>query len=148
MFKPIVFLFVLQFISSCINSEGKNKAVSMTHINKFSQTELQISMDKGNTVYQDFCVQCHMTTGEGVPNTFPPLAGSDYLFENRSKNIHAVKYGQQGELVVNGVIYNGLMPPMGLSDVEVADVLNYVMNSWGNSQMEMITEDEVRAVEK
>lgn len=66
---------------------------------------------------------------EGV---FPPLANSDYLVKNKERSIHAIKFGQEGEITVNGTVYNNVMPAQGLSDQEVADVMNYIQNSWGN----------------
>lgn len=110
--------------------------------------ELQESMQRGNEIYIDFCVTCHLAKGEGVANTFPPLAESDYLANNREESIRGVKYGQQGEIVVNGVTYNNVMAPLGLEDDEIADVMNYVMNSWGNSSEKVVTIEEVEAIEK
>jgi mono/diheme cytochrome c family protein len=86
-----------------------------------------------------------MHEGEGVIGAFPPLAGADYLLQKRTESIHAVKFGQKGEITVNGVKYNNIMLPLYLSDEEVADVLNYVLNSWGNKG-EFVTVEEVKAV--
>ena len=105
-------------------------------------------MARGSEIYADFCVTCHMEKGEGVENAFPPLAASDYLAKNREASIRGVKYGQQGEIVVNGVTYNSTMAPLGLEDEEVADVMNYIMNSWGNSNDVMVTLEEVEAIQK
>ena len=109
---------------------------------------LESSMERGAVLYEDFCIQCHMPNGQGVTGTFPPLAGSDWLKTKRTESIYAVKFGQQGPIEVNGVTYNGIMTRMGLDDNEVADVLNYVMNSWGNSEPEIVTPQEVSRVEK
>ena len=114
----------------------------------FQEPGLKESMERGSEIYADFCVTCHLDSGEGVPYAFPPLAKSDYLLQQREASIHAVKYGLQGEITVNGTVYNSGMAAMGLEDDEIADVLNYVMNSWGNTQEEMITVDEVAAIEK
>ena len=76
----------------------------------------------------------------GVPNTFPPLAKSDYLNADVNKVIDGLIHGNQGEMVVNGVTYNGVMPPQALSDEEMADVLTYVYNSWENNPQEVTTE--------
>lgn len=108
---------------------------------------LQESMEKGKELYADFCVTCHMDNGEGVPNVFPPLAKSDYLTENREASIRGVKYGQSGEIVVNGVTYNNMMMELGLTDEEVADVMNYVLNSWGNKSQSMVTASEVASID-
>jgi len=75
--------------------------------------------------------------------TFPPLAKSDYLANNREASIRGVKYGQRGEITVNGVVYDNTMMPLGLEDQEIADVMNFVMNSWGNSQEKPVTIEEV-----
>ena len=112
------------------------------------EADLEESMARGEAVYVDFCVTCHLENGEGVANTFPPLAMSDYLKKNREASIRGVKYGQQGELTVNGVTYNSVMAPMGLDDSEIADVMNYIMNSWGNWSSKLVTIDEVEAISK
>ena len=87
----------------------------------------------GKRLYTQVCAACHQVNGQGLPGAFPPLAGSDYLFKNREASIRGVKFGQQGELIVNGVTYNSVMAPMGLEDEEIADVMNFIMNSWGNA---------------
>lgn len=106
-------------------------------------TPLQKSIARGKDIYTDFCIQCHMATGKGNGTTFPPLDGSDWLKKKRTESIHAAKYGQKGEIIVNGKKFNGIMPPAGLSDEEVADVMNYVMNSWSNKTKKMVTVKEV-----
>lgn len=136
---------------ACNNTEKKKSikigSVKVSETEK-EQTPLQASMDRGGLVYTDFCMQCHLANGKGVPGNFPPLAGSNWLKDKRTESIHGVKYGQKGEIEVNGVTYNGVMVPMGLSDEEVADVMNYVMNSWGNTQDKMVTEAEVAKLEE
>ncbi len=110
--------------------------------------KLEASIERGSEIYADFCVTCHMENGEGVAYTFPPLANSDYLLQNREKSIKGVKYGRRGELIVNGITYNNTMAPLGLEDEEVADVMNYILNSWGNSSGKIVTLDEVEAITK
>ena len=68
--------------------------------------KLEASIERGSEIYSDFCVTCHMGNGEGISFTFPPLANSDYLLQNREESIKGVKYGRQGELIVNGITYN------------------------------------------
>lgn len=110
------------------------------------QTPLQKSMARGKEVYTDFCMQCHLATGKGNGTTFPPLDGSDWLKKKRGESIHAVKYGQKGEITVNQKKFNMMMPPMGLSNEEVADVMNYIMNSWSNKTTKMVTVQEVASI--
>ena len=109
----------------------------------FQDNDLKASMARGKELYADFCVTCHLPSGKGVEDTYPPLANSDYLMANREASIRGVKYGQRGEMVVNGVTYNNTMMPLGLEDEEIADVMNYVYNSWGNKNEKMVTVDEV-----
>ena len=114
----------------------------------YQDSELTESMKRGNEIYSDFCITCHLSKGEGVPYTFPPLAKSDYLMNNREESIRTVKYGLQGEITVNEIVYNSGMAAMGLEDEEVADVMNYIANSWGNRYDSIVTEDEVSKVQK
>ena len=93
-------------------------------------------------------MSCHLPSGEGVKNVYTPLANSDYLKTKRTISIKGVKYGQKGEITVNGVIYNNIMSPMGLGDDEIADVMNYINHSWGNDYGEIVTEEEVSKISK
>ncbi|MCB0457042.1 MAG: cytochrome c [Flavobacteriaceae bacterium] len=142
-------ILLTYFFIACNSSEKKNIAIYLNESEAIStQDPLKESIDRGEIIYSDFCVQCHMANGLGVPATFPPLAKSNWLIEKRTESIHAVKFGQNGKIKVNGKSYNNTMAPMGLTNQEVADVLNYVMNSWGNTQKEMVTEEEVSKVLK
>ncbi len=114
-----------------------------------SQDPLTESMKRGAEIYTEYCIQCHLGQGEGVKGTFPPLANSDWLLpEKRKEAIRVVKYGQSGEIKVNGETYNGVMAELGLYDDEVADVMNYILNNWGNTSETLVTEEEVKKVEK
>jgi len=110
-----------------------------------TEPDLQESIKKGQEVYNSYCMSCHMSEGEGIPGAFPPLAGADYLMEDKERSIRVVMYGLEGEIQVNGTTYNSVMTPMGLTDEEVAHVLNYIRNSWGN-EGEVVTFEEVKAV--
>ncbi len=136
------------FLFSC-QQKVKNNSEKSGYIASDSiqeKTDLQKSIERGQEVYDGFCIQCHLPNGKGTKGIFPPLDGADWLTEKREESIHAVKFGQSGEIVVNGVKYNNMMPPMGLTDREVADVMNYVMNSWSNTQEKKVTVEEVNAI--
>ena len=114
-----------------------------------SQTNaLKLSIVRGEEIYADFCMTCHLPNGKGVENIYPPLANSDYLIKHREASIKAIKFGLQGSIVVNGKTYNSVMAALGLSDDEVADVMNYINNSWGNKNDKMVTEAEVSKIKK
>lgn len=100
---------------------------------------------KGDEIYKNNCQACHQVNGEGISNTFPPLAKSDFL-SNKEQVIAQVINGRKGEITVNGIKYNNVMPPQPLSDSEIAAVLNYVYNNFGNTGEEDISVDEVKAV--
>ena len=112
------------------------------------KSNLQASINRGKDIYTDFCLQCHLATGKGDLVNFPPLDGSDWLTKKRKESIHAVKYGQTGVIIVKGKKFNNIMPELGLENQEVADVMNYIMNSWSNKQKKMVTVEEVKALVK
>jgi nitrite reductase (NO-forming) len=91
-----------------------------------------VQMERGQKVFMTTCFACHMANGEGLPNVFPPLAKSDYLKADKERAIRIVTKGLSGPVTVNGKVYNNVMPPQALDDHQVADVLTYVMNSFGN----------------
>ncbi|MBJ6366987.1 c-type cytochrome [Snuella sedimenti] len=122
--------------------------ITLSFINIDQQDPLKESIERGKDIYTDFCVTCHLPSGEGVENIYPPLAKSDYLIKNRTTSIKGLKYGLKGEIVVNGKTYNGLMAPLGLYDDEIADVMNYINNSWGNKNDSIVTKEEVAKIKK
>ena len=102
--------------------------------------------DSGEATYLQNCAACHQPDGKGLAGAFPPLAGSDWLKGKSPADVAAtVLTGLQGELVVNGVTYNSLMPAQShLSDAEIAAAVSHVLNNWGNPGG-VITADEVKA---
>ncbi len=109
----------------------------------YQKKPLEQSIADGKEIYNDFCVQCHLDDGEGVSGVFPPLAKSDYLLSNVEMSIRGLKYGLSGPIVVNGEEYNGVMQNQGLDNLEIADVMNFILNNWGNESKEIITENQV-----
>jgi nitrite reductase (NO-forming) len=99
----------------------------------------------GKKVYETNCAACHQPNGEGIPRAFPPLAKSDWLNADKKRAISAVVHGLEGKIIVNGQEYESVMPAWSLSDEDVANVLTYVYNTWGNSGQE-VTPAEVKAV--
>lgn len=97
-------------------------------------------IELGRQLFQSICAACHQPTGRGVPNIFPPLAGSDFLNADKDRAIKIVLNGRQGEIVVNGQRFNNSMPKFPLSDHDIANVLTFVYNSFGNSGIEVTPE--------
>ncbi len=92
----------------------------------------------GRRLFTSICAACHQATGKGLPNQFPPLAGSDFLNADKKRAIKLVINGRQGEVVVNGMTFNNSMPSFPLSDEDIANVLTYVYNSFGNAGWEVV----------
>ena len=111
----------------------------------FSQEKaLKASIENGQQVYLSNCMSCHMEGGEGVEGTFPPLVKTEYVTGDVKRLIGIILKGQTGEITVNGKSYNMEMPAQGhLSDEEVADVANYIRNSWGNQSKKAVTQADV-----
>ena len=112
----------------------------------FTKKPLQESLLDGQEIYKDFCAQCHLEDGKGVKGIYPPLAKSDFL-KDINRTISSIKYGLKGPITVNGEKYNSIMVSQGLDDEEISDVVNYILNSWGNSTNKLITEEIVASIE-
>jgi mono/diheme cytochrome c family protein len=100
-------------------------------------------IELGRRLFTSICAACHQPTGRGLPNVFPPLAGSDFLNADKNRAIQTVIFGRQGEVMVNGMKFNNNMPSVPLSDQNIANVLTFVYNSFGNSGLE-VTPEEVK----
>lgn len=100
-------------------------------------TTLAERIEDGKSIYGRTCFACHQANGEGLPNAFPPLVKSDYLNADVNRAIEFVLKGKTGEITVNGKKYNSVMTAQTLTDDEVANVLTFVYNSWGNNKKEV-----------
>jgi len=87
----------------------------------------------GQQLFAGTCSVCHQANGAGVPGVFPPLAKSSLLAAEPKRPIDIVLHGLTGKVTVNAQDYNSVMPPMTqLNDDEIANILTFVLNSWGN----------------
>jgi len=120
-----------------------------TLASSFTQDPKSESIKRGQEVYANNCQSCHMEKGEGMENAYPPLAKSDYLMKDPQRAIQIILKGQSEAITVNGKHYNTIMPGQDyLTDEQVADVINYISNSWGNSYKKIITAAQVKAGRK
>src|SRR5690606_12001881 len=100
----------------------------------------------GKKVYDSVCLACHMADGSGVPGMHPPLIQTDWVNGDKERLIEITLNGMSGKIEVNGETYNSIMPPHShLSDKQIADVLTYIRQSFGNNASE-ITVPEVQKV--
>jgi nitrite reductase (NO-forming) len=89
-------------------------------------------MKLGSQVFGRVCSACHQSQAQGLPGAFPPLAGSDFLMADEKRAIDIVMNGTRGPVTVKGVTFDSQMPNPGLNDAEIAGVLTYVRNNFGN----------------
>jgi mono/diheme cytochrome c family protein len=111
------------------------------------QTEADITFSRyystGSVIYQGKCQNCHGKDGQGLSALMPPLTDTAYLSANKKSLACFIKYGLQKKLIiVNKKAFEGDMPAMDLAPIEIAEVLTYVTNSFGNNQG-LITGDQV-----
>ena len=112
----------------------------------FQKYDLPKSIERGKEVYTSSCMNCHMEDGKGT-DVFPPVAKTEYLKKPAKTLINIILQGQSGEIVVNNKKYDALMPAQPyLDDAQIADVLNYIRNSWGNKIAGTITPEQVKAL--
>lgn len=150
----LTFLF---FIILLINSCAGNKENSSTESNPAqdelaTEKETQVSdipiavLEHGEDIYKKHCLACHQTNGSGNPGMYPPLDNTEMVNGEKEELIKVILNGLTGEIEVKGEIYNQVMVPHNfLSDHEIADLLTYVRNSFGNSSSR-IKKEEVAAV--
>ncbi len=101
---------------------------------------------EGEKIFKEKCVACHQLTGMGVPGAFPPLKGSDFLKQAAKKRIiEQVLNGSNEGLTVNGTKYSIPMPPQVDNYKDAVNVVNYILNAWGNDYG-MVTLDEAKTV--
>jgi len=110
----------------------------------FAQDGMQASIERGKKVYENTCLACHQVNGGGVPGMNPPLKKTKWVLGDKKTLIEIVLKGLDKEIEVNDETYSNTMPSFAmLSDKEIADVLTYVRNSFGNKASQ-VTEAEVK----
>ena len=108
---------------------------------KFVAKTFEEKMARGKTVYKRNCAACHQGDGQGLKGAFPPLAKSDFLMANKERSIKVITEGLSGKITVNGVEYDSVMPAMSLDSSDVASVLTFIRNSFGNKGDEVTVEE-------
>ena len=114
--------------------------------------DLAASIQRGATLYPTSCGTCHMPNGMGLPPVNPPLVGSELVTGDARRTIAIPLKGINGPLKVGPTVFPGPMIPPALmfpavinDDAKLADVLNYVRNTWGN-KADAITPEQVKKV--
>ncbi len=94
----------------------------------------------GGKIFKSVCFACHGLDGKGTNDT-PPLSGSEWVNGSSLRPAMIILNGCQGPISVAGKTYSSLMPPQnaGLGPKELAGILNYVRNNFGNKNEKLIT---------
>ena len=109
-----------------------------------SAKAVQVSVNRGKTVYLTYCLPCHKADGSGVPNLNPPLIKSKGVQGDKATLITMVLKGSSGKVEIDGETFKNTMPAqLHLSDQQIADVLTYVRNSFDN-KADAVTPAEVK----
>ena len=104
------------------------------------------TMARGKKVYTQYCATCHQLDGGGVPGLNPPLEKTPYVLGTKTKLIRIVLKGMNTHEEIDGETYSNTMAPHNhLTDQQIADVLTYVRNSFGNKAIP-ITPGDVKYV--
>jgi mono/diheme cytochrome c family protein len=110
-----------------------------------TKTPFRLSLERGQQVYHDQCLACHQADAGGVQDMNPPLTGTKFVLGDKTTLVQIVLNGMKG-IPVNGDDYHNVMAPHSdLTDRQIADVLTYVRNNFGN-KAKAITATEVKAI--
>ena len=91
------------------------------------------SVERGMKIYETYCLACHQADGSGVPRLNPPLIKTKWVLGDKKQLITVILKGMDEPIEVDGEDYNNVMASHAfLKDQEVADVLTYIRNSFGN----------------
>ncbi len=113
-FKILLLLFSMQLAIALLSCENK----------PFRQGEI---------LYLNFCANCHIEDGSGLAGNIPPLAGADFVAQNQEQLACIIRYGLEGSVMVNGLTYQNPMAGIPqLSEFEIANIINYINQAWGN----------------
>lgn len=131
--NKLIFSFAIVIIglNSCkpksSNPENTLAAISDTKV-------LQYAIE-GKALYEANCANCHQKNGTGLGKLIPPIFQSDYFLEDIPRTAKIIKHGQKGEITVNGIVYNQVMPGNPkLTNIEIAHIMTYLYNIWGSQR--------------
>ena len=125
------------------------KRKTLSHIRTPDEVNDNLEKDVvagGEKIFKVYCATCHQRDGKGASGRFPPLAGTDWVTGDKKRLIGILLNGLEGSIVVNGETYINAMPQHSfLKDHEIANVLTYIRQNFGNKASE-VTPEEVRQV--
>lgn len=137
------FVFVFMIIAAAI---GANAQSAKPASKKIEKKETATPFSRGKLLYAAYCLACHQADGSGVPNLNPPLIATTWVSGSKATLIEMILKGSKGKVEIDGETFHNTMPAQAhLTDREIADVLTYIRNSFGN-KASAVTPAEVKNV--
>lgn len=134
--KLIQYAFSTILVTTLLSCSGNNSS------QKSESSTSTIDTKKGEQLFNSNCATCHQANGMGIPGAFPPLSGNKNMSMGNQALITLILEGKSGELIVNEVKYNGMMPPFTtLTDEEIATVLTYTKVKFSSDKNAVTTEE-------
>lgn len=131
--KPVMALLTVVFVCASAFAQSKKSVVVRPKPKSVPASSLQASIARGQAVYTKYCLTCHQADGGGVPNINPPLIQTTYVLGDKKRLTQIVLHGFSERVEIDGDLYSNNMPPHPfLTDQQIADVLTFVRNSFGN----------------
>ena len=145
--KKIIVVGLILFASTYVVAQTKTKPAPPKPKPATSQSGgLKASIQSGSEAYVLFCLSCHQADGGGVPKLNPPLIKTKWVLGDKKKLINLILKGMNETIEINDEEYHNAMPAQAyLTDQQIADILTYVRNSFGN-KASAVTAGEVKAV--
>lgn len=138
--RYLLFALLLLIVPFTLKAQAKKSVASK------STAVSQTVIERGKVVYANNCLTCHQADGSGVPRLNPPLIKNQWVLGKKSVLAKQILYGSQGKIEIEGETFSNTMPALPqLTDQQIADVITYVRNSFGNKASAM-TSAEVKAV--
>ena len=136
--KYIQFVILISSLFACApKSSDEDNTLA-----KISDPEVMKYAIAGKKIYENHCGNCHQSNGEGLGNLIPPIKNSDYFKESIHRTVWIMKYGQKGEITVNGKIYDQEMPASPkLTPLEISQISTYLYNIWGMDEGKITSVD-------
>jgi len=125
--------YSIRFDPLVVNEHAKREKPGATGAVQLTRAQL------GKRIFVANCQTCHQANGQGVPGQYPPLAGSEWVQGNEERIIRIVMHGLKDPITVAGKEFNNVMAPLGgvLKDEQIANVLSYIRQEWGNQAPEV-----------
>ncbi|WP_207427577.1 cytochrome c [Pedobacter sp. SYSU D00535] len=145
--RSLLTLLIVSGVLLSASAQTKKPQTTQKASTTSSSAAVKASLSRGQAVYTTYCLPCHQADGGGVPGLNAPLIKTSQVLGSKPALINIILKGMQG-VEIDGEMYSNAMPPMThLTNQQIADVLTYVRNNFGN-KASAVTVAEVNAVRK